>query len=90
MIEALHLTKRYGGRVAGDDLSFEVHFGHVTGFLGPNGAGKSTTMRLLLGLRPARPGDGAHQRQRLGFATALLGDQGVLVLDEPVNGLGAE
>jgi ABC-2 type transport system ATP-binding protein len=50
MIEARHLTKRYGGRTAVDDLSFTVHPGRVTGFLGPNGAGKSTTMRLLLGL----------------------------------------
>jgi ABC-2 type transport system ATP-binding protein len=45
---ALH--KRYGDKVAVDDLSFEVRPGTVTGFLGPNGAGKSTTMRLMLGL----------------------------------------
>lgn len=50
MIEAHALTKRYGGTLAVDDLSFEVRPGHVTGFLGPNGAGKSTTMRLILGL----------------------------------------
>jgi ABC-2 type transport system ATP-binding protein len=50
MIEATSLTKRYGGTVAVDDLSFTVPPGQVTGFLGPNGAGKSTTMRLILGL----------------------------------------
>jgi len=50
MIEATHLSKRYGSRLAVDDLSFAVEPGKVTGFLGPNGAGKSTTMRLLLGL----------------------------------------
>lgn len=50
MIEARGLTKHYGSKLAVDDLSFEVHPGHVTGFLGPNGAGKSTTMRLILGL----------------------------------------
>ncbi|MFG2091330.1 MULTISPECIES: ABC transporter ATP-binding protein [unclassified Spirillospora] len=66
MIEAENLTKRYGGKVAVDDLSFTVAPGRVTGFLGPNGAGKSTTMRLLLGLdRPDR-GDarihGVHYR----------------------------
>ena len=55
MIEARHLSKRYGSRLAVDDLSFTVEPGKVTGFLGPNGAGKSTTMRLLLGLdRPDR------------------------------------
>ncbi len=55
MIEARNLTKRYGDKLAVDDLSFSVAPGTVTGFLGPNGAGKSTTMRLLLGLdRPNR------------------------------------
>ncbi|TDB95808.1 ATP-binding cassette domain-containing protein [Micromonospora fluostatini] len=44
------LTKRYGDRVAVDDLSLKIRPGAVTGFLGPNGAGKSTTMRLILGL----------------------------------------
>jgi ABC-2 type transport system ATP-binding protein len=50
MIEARGLTKRYGDKVAVDDLSFTVQPGRVTGFLGPNGAGKSTTMRMILGL----------------------------------------
>src|SRR4029453_6709693 len=50
MIEAHGLTKRYGDKLAVDDLSFTVRPGVVTGFLGPNGAGKSTTMRLILGL----------------------------------------
>jgi ABC-2 type transport system ATP-binding protein len=44
------MTKRYGEKVAVDDLSFTVRPGIVTGFLGPNGAGKSTTMRLIIGL----------------------------------------
>ena len=50
MIEAQHLTKRYGHTVAVDEASFVVRPGRVTGFLGPNGAGKSTTMRMILGL----------------------------------------
>jgi ABC-2 type transport system ATP-binding protein len=50
MIEAVGLTKRYGGTTAVDGLSFTAPPGQVTGFLGPNGAGKSTTMRLILGL----------------------------------------
>jgi ABC-2 type transport system ATP-binding protein len=54
MIEIRNLSKRYGDRVAVDDLSFTIRPGHVTGFLGPNGAGKTTTMRLILGLdRPS-------------------------------------
>ena len=50
MIEVRDLTKRYGEKLAVDNLSFTVEAGRVTGFLGPNGAGKSTTMRLILGL----------------------------------------
>ena len=50
MIEAVGLTKRYGDKVAVDQLTFAVRPGHVTGFLGPNGAGKSTTMRMIVGL----------------------------------------
>ncbi|GAA1711172.1 ABC transporter ATP-binding protein [Isoptericola hypogeus] len=50
MIEAHGLTKRYGPKLAVDDVTFTVQPGIVTGFLGPNGAGKSTTMRMIMGL----------------------------------------
>jgi ABC-2 type transport system ATP-binding protein len=50
MIEVTGITKRYGGTLAVNDLSFEVKPGQVTGFLGPNGSGKSTTMRVIMGL----------------------------------------
>lgn len=49
MIEVQGLTKRYGSKVAVDDISFTVNQGEILGFLGPNGAGKSTTMNILTG-----------------------------------------
>ncbi|HVB80316.1 MAG TPA: ABC transporter ATP-binding protein [Candidatus Binataceae bacterium] len=47
MIEAAHLRKAYGARLAIDDLNFSVGAGEVVGLLGPNGAGKSTTLSIL-------------------------------------------
>src|ERR1700754_3432419 len=158
MIEVEHVTKRYGEKVAVEDLTFTVRPGIVTGFLGPNGAGKSTTMRVMLGLdaptsgtpringsdyrdleaplhevgalleaRAIHTGRSAYHHllamaqthgigrarvdevidivglasvarkraggfslgmgQRLGIASALLGDPQTLILDEPSNGL---
>ncbi|MFF4589664.1 ABC transporter ATP-binding protein [Streptomyces sp. NPDC001388] len=57
MIELVGLTKRYGEKVAVNNLTFTVRPGVVTGFLGPNGAGKSTTMRMILGLDRPTAGD---------------------------------
>jgi ABC-2 type transport system ATP-binding protein len=161
MIEVEHVTKRYGEKLAVEDLSFTVKPGIVTGFLGPNGAGKSTTMRMILGLdaptsgtarvngqayqglnaplheigamleaRAIHTGRSAYYHllamaqthgigrarvdevidvvgltnvarkrvgsfslgmgQRLGIASALLGDPAAVILDEPANGLDPE
>lgn len=56
MIEVEGVSKRYGKKVAVEDVTFSAHPGRVTGFLGPNGAGKSTTLRILLGLDRADAG----------------------------------
>lgn len=56
MIEVSHLTKKYGGHLAVDDVSFTVEDGQIYGLLGPNGAGKSTIMNLLTGYLSATSG----------------------------------
>jgi len=50
LIGIRNLVKRYGDKVAVDDISLEVHAGQVFGFLGPNGAGKTTTIKMVVGL----------------------------------------
>ena len=55
-IETAGLTKRFGGRVAVDDVDLRVPRGSAFGYLGPNGAGKTTLIRMLLGLTDATSG----------------------------------
>jgi len=50
LIETRNLIKRYGDKVAVNDVSFDVYTGEVFGFLGPNGAGKTTTIKMIVGL----------------------------------------
>ncbi|MCK2243214.1 MULTISPECIES: ABC transporter ATP-binding protein [unclassified Crossiella] len=77
VIEVANLHKRYGERVAVEEVSFHVERGEIFGILGRNGAGKTTTVECLTGLRtpdggrlrvlgldPAR--DGAKLRERVG------------------------
>ena len=50
MLELRHVTKRFSGIPAVDDVSFSARPGEVTGYLGPNGSGKSTTMKMITAL----------------------------------------
>jgi ABC-2 type transport system ATP-binding protein len=67
VIEIENLSKRYGGHLAVDDVTFRCSPGTVTGFLGPNGAGKSTTLRMLCGL--TRPTSGRALACGVPYAT---------------------
>ena len=50
LIETQKLVKKYGDKVAVNNVGFEVYGGEVFGFLGPNGAGKTTTIKMIVGL----------------------------------------
>jgi ABC-2 type transport system ATP-binding protein len=78
MLELRHITKRYPGVVAVNDVSFVARPKEVTGCLGPNGSGKSTTIKMITGLIEPTEGEilfdaapiGSNPmryRQRLGY-----------------------
>jgi len=85
LISAVNLTRRFGSRVAVQNVSFEVARSEIVALLGPNGAGKTTTMRMLGGLIaptsgsvsiggvPLTPATGAALRGRIGFLTEAPG-----------------
>jgi ABC-2 type transport system ATP-binding protein len=50
LIETQQLIKKFGEKLAVDDVSFQVSGGEIFGFLGPNGAGKTTTIKMIVGL----------------------------------------
>jgi ABC-2 type transport system ATP-binding protein len=56
MLEAREVTKRYGGFLAVDRVSFTIDRGEVLGYLGPNGSGKSTTVNMVVGLLDSTSG----------------------------------
>ena len=78
MIEVEALSRRYGSRLAVNEVSFRVEPGEIVGFLGPNGAGKTTTLRMLTGYLAPTSGriridgidavtDSIRARERLGY-----------------------
>ena len=86
MIEVRGLTKRYGEKVAVNDLTFGVEPGKVTGFLGPNGAGKTTTMRLILGLDYPDAGTVSVDGQRYSGLANPMREVGALLDAKAVHG----
>ncbi|HAF00004.1 MAG TPA: ABC transporter ATP-binding protein [Methylophilaceae bacterium] len=76
-VEAIELTRLYGGRAAVSDVSFQLTKGQVLGFLGPNGAGKSTTMKMLTGNLAPSAGSvkicGIYMMENPKEAKALIG-----------------
>jgi branched-chain amino acid transport system ATP-binding protein len=56
LLEVRHLTKRFGGLTAVDDVSFEVPAGRIVGVIGPNGSGKTTLFATVSGFLPPNGG----------------------------------
>ena len=86
VIEIRGLSKRYGDKVAVDDLSFTIRPGHVTGFLGPNGAGKTTTMRLILGLDSPSAGSVTIDGKPVAQVYSAMREVGALLDAKAVHG----
>ncbi len=86
MIEVRGLSKRYGDKIAVNNLSFNVAPGTVTGFLGPNGAGKTTTMRLILGLDYPDAGDVTIAGQHYANLAYPMREVGALIDAKAVHG----
>ena len=85
VLSAEHLTRRFGNRVAVDDLSFDLLPGEIFALLGPNGAGKTTTLRMVAGLIEPSSGrvtiagnvvtrhTASRLRSQIGFLTEMPG-----------------
>ena len=86
MIEVRGLSKRYGEKIAVNNLSFDVAPGKVTGFLGPNGAGKTTTMRLMLGLDYPNAGSVTIDGKRYASLANPMREVGALLDAKAVHG----
>ena len=85
MLTATRLSRRFGDRIALEDVSFNLEAGEIFALLGPNGAGKTTTLRILAGLiapssgsvtvdgEPMGPRSAPRLRARIGFLTEAPG-----------------
>ena len=85
MLTATHLSRRFGERIALEDVSFTLEAGEIFALLGPNGAGKTTTLRILAGLiapssgsvqvdgEPMGPRSAPRLRAHIGFLTEAPG-----------------
>ena len=79
ILEVEGVTKRFGGLVAVDSVSFRVEQGEILGIIGPNGAGKTTLFGLISGFLPPTAGDVRFEgRSIVGTPPHLLVKQGLV------------
>ncbi|MBR4003972.1 MAG: ABC transporter ATP-binding protein [Clostridia bacterium] len=80
VLRVKNLTKKFGNRIAVDNISFDIFEGEIFGFLGPNGAGKTTAIRMITGL--AKPNSGnviiCGKSLKTHFEKAILNVGGII------------
>lgn len=78
LLQVTNLSKRFGGVLAVDDISFDLHEGELLALIGPNGAGKTTTFNMVNGQLPATTGSVTLQGlELLGLAPRKIAQMGV-------------
>lgn len=76
LLQVDHLTKRYGGLVAVNDVSFELREREILSVIGPNGAGKSTLFKLIASFARPTSGRVTFNGEQIGPGPACGGAQG--------------
>jgi ABC-type sugar transport system ATPase subunit len=71
LLQVKNITKRFGGLVAVNDVSFAINRGEVVGLLGDNGAGKSTLIKCISGVHHADEGELYFEGARVAFSHPL-------------------
>jgi ABC-2 type transport system ATP-binding protein len=98
-IEVNHLCKKFGAKIAVDNLSLKIKKGEIFGFLGPNGSGKTTSIRMLCGLLTPDSGKGQTLgydivtesrliKQKIGYMTQRFGLYDDLTIKENLFFIG--
>lgn len=79
LLSVANLTKRYGGLVANNDISFELRKGEVLSIIGPNGAGKSTLFKLITGcVKPTAGRVVFHGEDITGLPAHVIAARGIV------------
>ena len=68
LLRVEHLTKRFGGLIAVNDVSMDVNIGEVVGLVGDNGAGKSTLIKMVAGVYQPDGGEIYFNDQKVAFS----------------------
>ncbi len=86
MLEASHITKKFGGVTALSDVSLHLAAGKVTAIIGENGAGKSTLMKILSGVYRDYEGDLIYKGSVIRFKNAREVQQlGISIIHQELN-----